>query len=341
LQLSASSDLTHEEEKAVARKRSTRKASDSSDANDQAVTIDQSVSTDDEREATPPELPETLGSDPTSRQADGQPPSDADTYPIIDPASSADEAEFRHAERSVRRVKTVVHFKESAEESWREMVEVATVSKNGAGLMLTRPCPVGRIVSLVMEMPNDLRLYDHFAEVYPIAGLVQNCVEVMEGETLCYHVGVAFLGKQLPQSYRQDPCTFYRIVGVEPNGLWRVKEAPTGFQGRQHFRFWTPLVMSGTYRDESEKKVERVALQTRDISRGGMAIWGPLRTAVGERVKVSNKEYDFFSMATVRNRTDHPADDSKSLIHVQFEQEFPIEQVRGEDGDAEKNDKDR
>jgi hypothetical protein len=46
-------------------------------------------------------------------------------------------------------------------------------------------------------------------------------------------------------------------------------------------------------------------------------------------------------MATVRNRTDHPTEDSKSLIHVQFEQEFPIERVRGEDGDGDKPDKDR
>ena len=258
-----------------------------------------------------------------------------DSDPSLSHASGEDLSDARHEQRHTHTIKTVVHFKESAEESWREVIEIATVSRNGAGMLLSRPCPVGRIVSLVMEMPQKLRLYDQFAEVYPIAGVVQNCTELMQEGSVAYHVGVAFIGKSLPDSYRTDPTTTYRITGVNQLGLWTVGELHSGFKGREHARFWTKVDMSVTYRDDENKKVERAAVQTRDISRGGMAVWGPLSIDIGERVKVSSKEHDFFSMGTVRNRTDHPREDDKSLVHIQFEESFPIEMIQksGSDGD--------
>ncbi|MFL6374735.1 MAG: PilZ domain-containing protein [Pyrinomonadaceae bacterium] len=236
--------------------------------------------------------------------------------------------EQRLAQRHVRKVKTVVHFKESAESNWREVIDVNTVSRNGAALILPRPIPIGRLVSLVMDMPRELRAYDQFGEVYPIAAIVQNCTELMQGDKLLYHVGVAFVGKQLPDSYREDPTLAYCIAGVAENGLWKITEARPGFQVRRHVRYWPDLVVSVTYRDEVLKVTQRAALKTRDVSRGGMALWGSLDIAVGDRIKISSKEHAFFSMATIRNRTDHPRDDSLSLIHVQFENaEFPVERL--------------
>jgi len=97
-------------------------------------------------------------------------------------------------------------------------------------------------------------------------------------------------------------------------------------------RFWKQIAMSLTYRDETQKKTERAAVQTRDISRGGMSVWGPLKLGVGERVKISSKEHDFFSMGTVKNRTDHPEEQDKSLVHIQFEEHFPVEILPREGG---------
>jgi hypothetical protein len=50
-----------------------------------------------------------------------------------------------------------------------------------------------------------------------------------------------------------------------------------------------------------------------------MSVWGPLDVAVGDRVKVACKEHDFFSMAFVRNRTDDAQDETKSLVHLEFD----------------------
>lgn len=224
-------------------------------------------------------------------------------------------------------VKTIVQFKGSEGESWRETVDVLTVSRTGAGLWLARPCPVGRIMNLVMEMPEPLRVYDRAEPLYAVAGVVQNCAELREEGEVTYHVGVAFIGKQLPESFKADPTTTYRITGVDEDGLWTVAEIRAGFREREHARYWAEIPMAVTYRNEHEKKIERAAVQTRDISRGGMAVWGPLRLAIGEKIKVTSKDHDFFTVATVKNRTDDPQEASKSLIHVQFDEEFPVDMI--------------
>ena len=284
------------------------------------------------------EFDELEASDQTSVPEDHISTAAPDHDPLSGQDSSADAGQPEHAgpidgdqrrsERHIRRVKTIVHFRESVETSWKEIIEVQTVSRNGAALVLSQPCGVGRIISLVMEMPREFRLYDHFAEVYPVAGVVQNCMEAMSGDTLSYHVGVAFIGKQLPVEHRTDPTTTYRINGVDSSGLWSVVKATTDFKARRDARFWQSIPITVSFRDEAKKLTERAVLTTRDVSRGGAAIWGPLDVEVGDRVKVSSKAHDFFSMAKVCNRTDHPRDDAKCLVHLQFEgSRFPIDML--------------
>jgi len=250
--------------------------------------------------------------------------------------NASDVVEQRRSERHVRRVSTVVHFRESLEDTWKEVIEVETVSKNGAALVLSKPCPVGRIVNLVMDMPRELRVYDQFSEVYPIAGVVQNCTELMTDDAVVYHVGVAFIGKQLPESYRADPTRTYRISGIESSGLWRVVESANEFATRRDPRYWQSLPITVSYRDEKQKTTERSVLTTRDISGGGMCLKGSLGVDIGARVKLSSKTHSFFSMARVCNRSDHPTDDSRSLIHLQFEGvRFPVTLLEGCDVPAE------
>jgi len=236
-----------------------------------------------------------------------------------------DDGEQRVCKRHVRNVKTVVNYKDGTDTHWKEIIQVETVSRNGAALVVSKPCGVGKIVTLVMEMPRELRVYDVFADVYPIAGIVQNCTEMMIGETIVYHVGVAFIGKQLPRGYREHPHRSYRISGVASNGLWQVVEATGDFSVRRDPRFWVSIPITVSVRDEKRKVTERTVLATRDVSRGGMSIQGPLDVNVGARIKVSSKAYSFFAMAKVCNRSDHPRDETRSLVHVQFEDaRFPV-----------------
>ena len=57
-------------------------------------------------------------------------------------------------------------------------------------------------------------------------------------------------------------------------------------------------------------------------------MWGPLDAAVGDRLKITCKQPEFFAVAVVRNRTDHPTDDTRSVVHLEFETgSFPVEKV--------------
>jgi hypothetical protein len=244
------------------------------------------------------------------------------------PESAAEGAEHRAESRRHLAVKTVAQFREDATNGWKEVTLVNTVSKNGAGLLLSRPIPVGRLVTLVMEMPIDLRAYDHYLPVYAVAGVVQNCTESTESEGTAYHVGVAFIGKKLPESFKKDPTQCYRLRGMSNSGLWNVAEAGISYHPRRHARVWSEVDVSVSLRDDERRTTLRESFRSRDVSRGGMALWGALNVKVGDRVKVASKPHEFFSMATVRNRTDHPSDEERSIVHLQFEgAEFPVERL--------------
>lgn len=252
-----------------------------------------------------------------------EPPPEPPVEPVSAP-ETASELEHRHSVRRPLRVPTVVQFKESEENTWKEMTEITTVSKTGAGLVLSRECPVGRLVSLVMQMPPDLRLYDHYAPVYPMLGVVQNCYAATVDGKHVYHVGVAFIGKKIPTKAKADPRQCYRLTRQNRDGLWEVVEAANEFQSRKHSRFWRRLEVNVALRDEKTRTSRKATVVTRDVSSGGMAVFGPLDANIGDRVKVTSKEHEFYAMARVRNRTDRE-DESQSLVHMEFDgAEFPV-----------------
>lgn len=225
-------------------------------------------------------------------------------------------------------VAAVVQFREGPDDSWKETTEIKTISKNGAGLVLTRPVPVGRIVSLVLEMPQDLRLYDHDIPGYLMLAVVQNCVSMDVGGESLYHVGVAFIGKDIPEAYSVNPRQCYRITGLNRQGLWEVVESVNPFQPRKHLRFWSRFEITVSIRDAATRTSRKRNVFTRDVSGGGMSVFGPLDAKVGDRVKIMSRDHDFYSMATVRNRTDNEENEKLSLIHFEFDDaEFPVEKL--------------
>lgn len=244
------------------------------------------------------------------------------------PSTEQDAEEQRHEDRTTLKVTTVVQFKEHAEDAWKEMLEVTTVSKNGAGLTVSRECPVGRIVSLVMQMPPELRLYDHDSELYPMLGVVQNCYKTTVNDKTVYHVGVAFIGKKVPESYKANPRQSYRISGMTDEGLWEAVEATAQFKPRKESRLWRRFEVSLSIRDEKNRTSKKETLMSRDVSRGGMSIWGQINARIGDRIKVSSKVHDFYSIALIRNITINEKNASQSIISIEFVgAEFPMEKV--------------
>lgn len=244
------------------------------------------------------------------------------------PPVDQDAVEQRIEERTTLKVTTVVQFKEHVDEAWKEMLEVTTVSKNGAGLTVSRECPVGRIVSLVMQMPPELRLYDHDADFYPMLGVVQNCYKTTVNDKTVYHVGVAFIGKKMPESYKINPRQSYRISGMTDEGLWEAVEATAQFKPRKESRLWRRFEVSLSIRDQEKRTSKKETLMSRDVSRSGMSIWGKIDANVGDRIKISSKVHDFYSIAVIRNLTLNEKNESQSTISLEFVgAEFPMEKI--------------
>ena len=236
--------------------------------------------------------------------------------------------EKRKASRQQTKISSVILFRESEDEGWEEISEITTASRNGAGFTVSRECQVGRLVSLMMQMPRELRLYDHDEDVYLMLGVVQNCYETTLKERRVFHVGVAFIGKEIPDSFKENPSQCYRILGMTPEGLWKSVESTKQFKSRKQSRFWRRFNVTVAPRDWEKRTRTKVDVVSRDISAGGMSVWGPLDAYIGEKVKISCQEHDFYAIEIVRNRTENEADENKSSVHFEFlGTEFPMEKI--------------
>lgn len=222
---------------------------------------------------------------------------------------------------------TVVKAKETRDGNfWKEVGDIVSVSATGAGFYLARECPVGSLVSLMVPLQPHLRCYDHDKEFYRVWGLVQHCQE-LAGENLTgYHIGVAFIGKNPPSSYKDDPKRGYRVCGMNEDGLWKVEEAKTPFKTRKHIRYWKPVKLYLGLLDSKKDLVGGERTMTENISKSGAAVFTTLDVNIGDRVKFISKEFDFSGLAVVCNR--QTGKDGNTRLHLQFvENTFPVEKL--------------
>lgn len=223
-------------------------------------------------------------------------------------------------------LKTIVQVKEGNGETWKEVTKVTTVSRNGAGFSLPRSVTVGRLLTLVMPLDPELRAYDEDKEVYPVLGLVQYCNQgKVDGHTV-FHVGVGFVGKNVPESFKADPTQSYRISGMRKDGLWEITEAESQFKNRKTPRYWISLPVTISLLQKAEQSITREETFTKNISGGGVSVACSLMAAVGDKVKFACKEIDFYAVALVRNRK--VVNNESPTLHLQFlDAELPVEKV--------------
>ncbi|MEP7212415.1 MAG: PilZ domain-containing protein [Acidobacteriota bacterium] len=221
---------------------------------------------------------------------------------------------------------TVVKVKEDSSKEWKEVADIISVSASGAGFFLARPCEVGRLVNLMMPLPAHLRSYDHDKELYRVWGLVQHCYEVSNESGKGFQVGVAFVGKDSPASYKKDPNTSYRISGMGPDGLWKVTETKGVFKKRRDMRYWTTVELYLALVDSKKDAVSGERTIAENISRSGAAVLTTLDVNVGDRVKFISEKYDFSGLAVVCNCQE--SDDKRKRLHLQFvEAVFPVNRL--------------
>ncbi|HMT08463.1 MAG TPA: PilZ domain-containing protein [Pyrinomonadaceae bacterium] len=238
----------------------------------------------------------------------------------------------RRSHRLSTDLKTIVQVKESVSEAWKEVTAVSTVSKNGAGFTLTKKVEVGRLVSLVLPMPVEFRAYDEDAELYPVLGLVQHVTETNQNGNKVFQVGVGFVGKEMPESFKADPKQNYRFSGVAANGLWTITEANSQFKPRKNPRFWRSIELTVSQMKRTREDAAKVRARSKDISASGLSVGCDLEVELGEKVKIACVEYDFYSIAEVRNRK-VSKDGKDTTLHLQFvDEEFPMHKLLFENG---------
>jgi len=229
-------------------------------------------------------------------------------------------------EQVLQNAVATVKGKESSVIAWTESAEITSLSGNGAGLSLSRPCVPGRLLALMIPMPQHLRSYDKDKKLYRVWGLVQHCYEAVEDGQKVYHIGVALIGKNPPESYQHDPTLSYRIVGIDKQGLWRVEELEGSFKSRRSVRFWNSLRGSIFLLDAEQRTIAADEIETENVSETGASVFSNMRTAIGDRVKFVCHSPSFTCLAVVRNRRIGP--DDRTRIHLEFiDGKFPVADI--------------
>ncbi len=218
---------------------------------------------------------------------------------------------------------TIVKGKENRNLAWKETADVISASANGAGFYLRRECRVGRLIAVITPHPINLRRYDYDKRLYRVWGLVQHCNPISLENVSGYHIGVAFIGKNPPDSYQKDPAQSYRISGRKDDGLWEINEAKTPFASRRHPRYWNPMDVSLVQLDHEQKAVANEETSAENISVGGASVISHLDVNIGDQVKFRSRTSDFSATAIVRDR--HIGPDDQPRLSVEFvESVFPV-----------------
>jgi hypothetical protein len=245
------------------------------------------------------------------------------------------------AEKQGRRIQRIalplparVEVKVDRKISWNEVTRLSDISAFGAGFSLKRPVKRGRLVLLTVPMPRQLRCYDYSEAQYRIWGLVRRClpISIGSGET-SYIVGVAFVGKNPPSSYMEDPAKLYDISHREGEGLWHIQEtSPSQDEAdlpkdlRRQTRFFIPETVSLEIMDENGQVAATETTVTENISLGGAAVFTSMNVEAGAFIRFSSERTNVKIISVVRGaRIGH---DGMTRLHLEFiDHFFPLEGI--------------
>lgn len=177
-----------------------------------------------------------------------------------------------------------------------------------------------------MPLQRELRAYDHDSELYPVLGLVQYCNPANIDGAVLFNVGVAFVGKTLPESFKSDPQQTYQISGMGEAGLWLIAPTKTPFKVRRNQRFSMAIVMTVSLLKGKNREDAKETSVTKNISMTGISICCSLDANVGDHVKVACQAQDFYALAVVRNRKSIVGE--PDVLNLEFiDERFPMEKI--------------
>ncbi len=222
--------------------------------------------------------------------------------------------------------------------SWEEITRLTDISAFGAGFNLKRSVKCGKLLQMTMPLPRQMRCFDYTEPQYKVWGLVRSCVakeNSAEGENP-YAVGVAFIGKNPPLSYFDDPEKLFEIANQEDGKLCKVVEVSAEIDAtdaiisivdmRRHSRLAIPtdIVLEKIDAEGNVTASERTV--TENLSLSGAAIFSTLPTEIGDFVRVRSFQYNVSIISVVRDK--RLGKDSIPRLHVEFiDRFFPLEGI--------------
>lgn len=155
------------------------------------------------------------------------------------PSLNADifsEASFSHGKRSRRFVERAetslwveVRGHDAVDHQWIETGNLIDASRSGARLVIAHRVEMCQLLHLTAPMPSEMRCFDETEKEYKIWALVRSVtlLRMVDGQTPQHEIGVAFVGKTAPASYKSNPAALYEpLPAPNRNGLWTIREKP-------------------------------------------------------------------------------------------------------------------
>ena len=207
--------------------------------------------------------------------------------------------------------------------TWTEITRLEDVSAFGAGLHLKRPVKRGRLILISVPMPRQLRCYDYLEPQYRTWGLVRRCIPLGERPSAdLYDVGVAFVGKNPPTSFLENPSTLYELAKRE-EAVWEIRDAdPNPDESdlpphlRRHTRFSIPESLIIEMLDENGEVIASEVSVTENISVGGAAVFTSFDVSKGAFLRVKSERHKIEIISIVRGR--HVGADGIARLHLEF-----------------------
>lgn len=249
-------------------------------------------------------------------------------------SSTIIDKDSRRIQRYELALPTRVEVQIDAKFAWNELTRLEDISAFGAGFNLKRPVKRGRLVVLSVPMPRQLRCYDYLEPQYRIWGLVRRCLSLGENPaTDHFAIGVAFIGKNPPQSYHENPSILYDLADREDGGLWQLAEAaPNPDESelpsylRRHTRFSIPESLLIELLDENGEIAASEVSVSENLSLGGASVFTSFNVRIGTFLRVTSERHGITIISIVRGR--HIGPDGIIRLHLEFiDRLFPLDGI--------------
>lgn len=234
----------------------------------------------------------------------------------------------RIRERLELKLPVRVRCRETEDLEWTEITRLIDVTPFGAGFTLKRPVEKGRLLHMTIPMPRQLRVFDHTEDQYRVWALVRYVRPTgAPGGPQEFEVGVAFIGKQPPRSYQDNPSKRYEIGNLKPGELSEVEDWQpielSATDKRTYTRHNIPVDMTiETFKENGEVEASENTV-TENISQKGAAIFTTLTLPPGRFIRLTSEQFKLSVFAAVRGQSMGPA--GVPRIHVEFiDRDWPL-----------------